>query len=576
MFQVLPRGVRESNAKSISYWSTGNGDDTMVTVWNPADESQDFRFTLSFTGGHYQLSIHLEPRATRTFNISEVIQNQIPDEEGNIIPAIVHEGSAKIAGVHADNEEILVALDAGTYNVRKATCSYYCISCDGTLYVIPDITPFNMAKGATNQLYIYAAQNTGGGYYSSGTWSSTKTNVATVNNAGLAIGMSPGTSTFAANSNQDIYSSDYCAYDPFCPDVSNLYGSGPGTVGTVNVTNVAPSPLVAGSSGAMAISGSLFSSFGGTISVTFSGSGITVKNPTVVNDGLITASYNVASNTAVGSQNLTVSFGAYDGGSGAQSNAFPVSVTATAQGSVTGISPAQGLIGATQSNVTITGSGFGSTPTVNAGTGITVTYVSRSDTSITANFVVASSAPAGKHRVLVTTTTGAQLQPVDFYVQIPTHVQLFNQAPEAPGGRGPVIPVVNGTIYKLDGSVYATNQCGVYENFLFDIADQQGTQILNGTVYVTEVFSNITNPPGSTPSTNFAVNLASQGYEDLHARSRTYPTCLAYNENQTYDLTWTVKVGSVSATAYPVATSVYITKGNFNGTLNVTLTVTTP
>ena len=209
MFQVLPRGVRESNAKSISYWSTGNGDDTMVTVWNPADESQDFRFTLSFTGGHYQLSIHLEPRATRTFNISEVIQNQIPDEEGNIIPAIVHEGSAKIAGVHADNEEILVALDAGTYNVRKATCSYYCISCDGTLYVIPDITPFNMAKGATNQLYIYAAQNTGGGYYSSGTWSSTKTNVATVNNAGLAIGMSPGTSTFAANSNQDIYSSDH-------------------------------------------------------------------------------------------------------------------------------------------------------------------------------------------------------------------------------------------------------------------------------------------------------------------------------------------------------------------------------
>ena len=111
VFQVLPRGVQESAAKTVSYWSTGNGDDTMVTIWNPADEAQDYRFTLFFAGGHYRLPIHLEARATRVFNISETIQNQIPDEDGNIIPASVHEGSAKIAGVHADNEDILVALE---------------------------------------------------------------------------------------------------------------------------------------------------------------------------------------------------------------------------------------------------------------------------------------------------------------------------------------------------------------------------------------------------------------------------------------------------------------------------------
>lgn len=44
VFQVLPRGVQESAAKTISYWSADNGDDTMVTIWNPADESQDFSF----------------------------------------------------------------------------------------------------------------------------------------------------------------------------------------------------------------------------------------------------------------------------------------------------------------------------------------------------------------------------------------------------------------------------------------------------------------------------------------------------------------------------------------------------
>ena len=84
VFQVLPRGVQESAAKTIFYWSTANGDDTMVTVWNPADEPQEFLFTLLFTGGHYRLPIRLKERATRIFNISEIIQNQIPDAEGNI------------------------------------------------------------------------------------------------------------------------------------------------------------------------------------------------------------------------------------------------------------------------------------------------------------------------------------------------------------------------------------------------------------------------------------------------------------------------------------------------------------
>jgi hypothetical protein len=54
--------------------------------------------------------------------VSEIIQNQIPDAEGNLIPVAVHEGSAKIRGSRADNEMILVALDLGIYNVRKATC----------------------------------------------------------------------------------------------------------------------------------------------------------------------------------------------------------------------------------------------------------------------------------------------------------------------------------------------------------------------------------------------------------------------------------------------------------------------
>lgn len=38
VFAVRPMAILESVAKSMSYW-TGNGDDTMVTLWNPADEA---------------------------------------------------------------------------------------------------------------------------------------------------------------------------------------------------------------------------------------------------------------------------------------------------------------------------------------------------------------------------------------------------------------------------------------------------------------------------------------------------------------------------------------------------------
>jgi hypothetical protein len=98
VFEVVPHGVVESSGKAISYWSTANGDDTMFTLWNPADEDQDLVFTLYFLGGHYAYPIHLLARATRTFNVSEISGSAIPDAEGNVVPAGIREGSAEITG----------------------------------------------------------------------------------------------------------------------------------------------------------------------------------------------------------------------------------------------------------------------------------------------------------------------------------------------------------------------------------------------------------------------------------------------------------------------------------------------
>jgi hypothetical protein len=122
---------------------------------------------------------------------------------------------------------------------------------------------------------------------------------------------------------------------------------------------------------------------------------------------------------------------------------------------------------------------------------------------------------------------------------------------ERASGLGPVTTVTNGNVVALSGNVLATHYCGVYENFRFDIADQQSNQMVNGTATVTEVFSNITNAPGPTPFT-VSVPLATNGVADNHACGFTYPTCLTNSQNHVLNMTWTVQVGS---TAYPITKS---------------------
>lgn len=114
VFAVDPRGVQDGASKSLSYWSTADGNDTMVTLWNPADEAQDFVFQVNYPGGHYDLPVNLSPRATRMFNMSDVIASQVPDVEGNIVPASVQEGSAVVMGSQGKPQFTLLAVDAAT------------------------------------------------------------------------------------------------------------------------------------------------------------------------------------------------------------------------------------------------------------------------------------------------------------------------------------------------------------------------------------------------------------------------------------------------------------------------------
>ena len=272
VFEVATMAVTESVAKALSYWSIADGDDTMVTLWNPADEAQDFTFVLYFSGGDKQYSypIHLNGRETRSLNISEIVHNPAPDSDGNVIPPSVTSGRAVLMGSHGESEHILVSVDSGVYNVRKATCgNQFCKTCQGAVNAFLGYSPFYLAQGQGLQQTLTAQSKSGStyDYTKSASWTSSNTSVATVSQ-GMVTAMSPGSITLdAEDDNMPDYS--YACYtsnpDATCPMSTGGGASGPGTVTSVSITNAS----ITGDNVAVTTSGP--SGTSGTLMVTVSG-----------------------------------------------------------------------------------------------------------------------------------------------------------------------------------------------------------------------------------------------------------------------------------------------------------------
>jgi len=145
---VLPirlQRISPSGGKSLSYWTVANGYDTMVFLWNPTDAAQDLIFKVMFAGGHYNLPVHLGPKATQKVNLAQVVHSDVPDAEGHVIPAGVQAGSAKIVGSKAEDQSIEVAMTSGIFNASTGTCYQQCITCDGVTVYSVSADPFGVA-----------------------------------------------------------------------------------------------------------------------------------------------------------------------------------------------------------------------------------------------------------------------------------------------------------------------------------------------------------------------------------------------------------------------------------------------
>jgi hypothetical protein len=311
VFGVMPTLVTESESKTLSYWSVDNGDDTMVALWNPADEGQDLMFEIFFSGGHYLLPIHLGPRATRAFNISEIIRNQIPDSEGNVIPPSVHDGSAQIRGSQDAAERILVAMDASIYNVQKATCGWTCTSCNGDIGGTLEDDPFGLSYVGTKQETFISHRHDGTQHdvTSVSKWTSSNTPVATVN-VGLVSGHSPGSLTLSS-SFSGVLNMPYGCHSEWggCSSHTVLV-SGPGAVQpTVNIQG-SPTYVYIGQDPTVTQINALFSlgnPSGGTYQWSSPDTSISFDNPAAEDVHVTAGSYSGGTNDTKITVNYTLS-----------------------------------------------------------------------------------------------------------------------------------------------------------------------------------------------------------------------------------------------------------------------------
>jgi hypothetical protein len=159
-------------------------------------------------------------------------------------------------------------------------------------------------------------------------------------------------------------------------------------------------------------------------------------------------------------------------------------------------------------------------------------------------------------------------------VQVPARLVFFNTSC-APNGQGPLQVITNGSVVDCGGVQRASNFCGVNRNLTYQLVDQTGAPFLLAYT-LSESFSNLstTNPALGLPTPSQNVPIPANGIvTDAQFVGFTYPQCLGSNDHHSYKQNFSVKVGGVT---YNLSTTVSISNGNFSGTPQDNVSITTP
>jgi hypothetical protein len=183
-------------------WLSSPRHDTLITLGNVSDRPARLVGTLFFNDGKdkYELPEKIiPPQEVAWFDLNEIINSQIPDRNGKIIPSDVTSGSYSFQDV----AEGVAKLFEGKVVIDKTWghATYGCAICCPSLRVRLTPNPANLTVGQTISESAYI-EECDGSYTGTGSfgYSTYNQNIATIDYNGTALlGVGPGTTSIHAS-----------------------------------------------------------------------------------------------------------------------------------------------------------------------------------------------------------------------------------------------------------------------------------------------------------------------------------------------------------------------------------------
>jgi hypothetical protein len=323
------------------------------------------------------------------------------------------------------------------------------------------------------------------------------------------------------------------------------------TVNGATLTSISPAQGYRGTTVAVTLTGTNLT---GATAVTVSGTNVTATITGTPTATTVTANFVIVAGATAGARNVTVT--TLTG----VSNAVTFTV---ASPTLTSISPNSGLRGTTVA-VTLTGTGLAGATAINPGANITATITGTpTDTTVTANFVIAVGATAGARNVFVT-TNGVNTNTLTggFTITSPT---LTSIAPTS-GVRGTTVPVtLTGTnlIGASSITVSGTNVACSITGTPTATTVTANCVIASGAALATRTITVNTTANGSSNTVNFAITGATLTFS-APSPSLVTGTTTAHSGTVTVTNTATgATAGNFTFTATPVVTKVGTAGGTF-------------
>ncbi len=235
---------------------------------------------------------------------------------------------------------------------------------------------------------------------------------------------------------------------------------------------------------------------------------------------------------------------------------------------ITSVDPAA-LVTGTTTHIAIAGGNLDAITAITA-QGVSFTNINSINVGNVEADATVSQSDAGGQVGLTVTTAGGTSEPKNIMKQRPSEL-VRSDAPGAPSGVGPLMTPVDGDVVNLADQTIYTHQCGVYRNYAYDLADQNGAVV--STAYeLHEYFTDYAGPVGTPEEQAEAVSPGAWA-PDIQYFGHASPACLATNEHEIMNQKFYIKIGT---TRFDLTTVINIQRGNFSGTLKVDETITTP